>query len=157
MLFRAAGYRDLFMNSVGWLSQQELRDVYDANGNTRSANGRSFTYDFEDRIKAVNGTAVRIVYDGDGNLASKTVGGVTTWYLVDEMNPTGYSQVVEEVVNGEVQAQYTYGHTILSQRRRTAAAGWAIHYYSADGHGNIRQLTDESGVVTDTYTYDGFG
>jgi RHS repeat-associated protein len=131
-------------------------DVYDANGNTRSANGRSFTYDFEDRVRTANGGAVRIVYDGDGNLASKTVGGVTTKYLVDEMNPTGYSQVVEEIVAGEVQTQYTYGHTILSQRRRTTL-GWSVDYYSADGHGNIRQLTNESGVVTDTYTYDGFG
>ena len=131
-------------------------DVYDANGNTRSASGRSFTYDFEDRIKSADGNAIRLVYDGDGNLASKTVAGVTTRYLIDEENPTGYSQVVEELVNGEVQAQYTYGHTIVSQRRRTTI-GWAVDYYSADGHGNIRQLTNESGVVTDTYDYDGFG
>jgi len=131
-------------------------DVYDANGNTRSASGRSFTYDFEDRIKTADGGAVRVVYDGDGNLASKTVGGVTTRYLIDGENPTGYSQVVEEIVNGEVQTQYTYGHTIVSQRRRTTI-GWAVDYYSADGHGNIRQLTNESGVVTDTYDYDSFG
>jgi RHS repeat-associated protein len=131
-------------------------DVSDANGNTRSANGHSFTYDFEDRIKSADGNAVRLVYDGDGNLAAKTVGGVTTRYLIDEENPTGYSQVVEETVNGEVQRQYTYGHSIISQRRRTTS-DWAVNYYSADGHGNIRQLTDESGVVTDTYDYDAFG
>jgi len=131
-------------------------DVFDANGNTRSANGHSFTYDFEDRIRSADGGAVRIVYDGDGNLASKTAGGVTTKYLIDEENPTGYSQVVEEIVDGEVQRQYTYGHAIVSQRRRTQS-GWAVNYYTADGHGNIRQLTDESGAVTDTYDYDAFG
>jgi YD repeat-containing protein len=37
-----------------------------------------------------SGSAVSIVYDGDGNRVSKTVNGVTTQYLVDNLNPTGY-------------------------------------------------------------------
>jgi len=133
-----------------------LSDTYDANGNTRSADGKTFDYDFENRIKSANNGAVRITYDGDGNLAAKTFGGVTTRYLVDDLNPTGYSQVNEEIVNGEVQKQYTYGHTIVSQRRRLAG-GWAVSFYSMDGHGSVRQLTDQAGIVTDTYTYDAFG
>jgi hypothetical protein len=44
----------------------------------------------------MNSGAVTIVYDGDGNRVAKTVGGVTTQYLVDDLNPTGYAQVVEE-------------------------------------------------------------
>jgi RHS repeat-associated protein len=133
-----------------------LSDAYDANGNTTSADGRAFAYDFENRIKSADNGAVRITYDGDGNLAAKTVGGVTTQYLVDDVNPTGYSQVVEEIVNGQVQTQYTYGHAILSQRR-SVGGGWAVSFYSTDGHGSVRQLTDETGAVTDTYTYDAFG
>jgi RHS repeat-associated protein len=133
-----------------------LSDAYDANGNTTSADGRAFAYDFENRIKSADSGAVRITYDGDGNLAAKTVNGVTTQYLVDDLNPTGYSQVVEEIVNGQVQQQYTYGNTIISQRRRLAS-GWALNFYSTDGHGSVRQLTDETGAVTDTYTYDAFG
>ena len=131
-------------------------DSYDANGNTRVADGRSYTYDFENRIKTVNGNAVKVVYDGDGELAAKTVGGVTTRYLVDDVNPTGYSQVVEEIVNGEVQRQYTYGNSIISQRQLIGGT-WVASFYSTDGHGNVRQLTNELGVVTDTYTYDAFG
>lgn len=131
-------------------------DGYDANGNTRAAAGRTYAYDFEDRIKNADGDAVRIVYDGDGNLAAKTVGGVTTRYLIDELNPTSYSQVVEEVVGGQVQRQYTYGNTIVSQRQRIGG-NWTASFYSFDGHGSVRQLTDGSGVVTDTYTYDAFG
>ncbi len=38
-----------------------------------------------------------MVYDGDGNRVAKTVNGVTTHYLVDDLNPTGYPQVVEEL------------------------------------------------------------
>jgi len=131
-------------------------DSYDANGNTRSADGRSYTYDFENRIKTVNGGAVRVVYDGDGELAAKTAGGVTTRYLVDDENPTGYSQVVEEIVNGEVQRQYTYGNSIVSQRQ-LIGGNWVASFYNTDGHGNVRQLTNDAGVVTDTYTYDANG
>jgi hypothetical protein len=41
----------------------------------------------------MNGGAVTLLYDGDGNRVSKTVGGVTTRYLVYDLNPTGYPQV----------------------------------------------------------------
>jgi hypothetical protein len=34
------------------------------------------------------------VEDGDGNRVSETAGGVTTKYLIDSMNPTGYAQVL---------------------------------------------------------------
>ncbi len=131
-------------------------DSYDANGNTRSANGLTYNYDFEDRITSVNGSAVRITYDGDGNLASKTVGGVRTTYLVDDMNPTGLPQVVEELHNGLVERQYTYGNMIIGQRQLIGGT-WKSSFYSFDGHGSVRQLTNETGVVTDTYTYDAFG
>ena len=131
-------------------------DAYDANGNSRAASGRTYAYDFEDRIKSADGGAVRVVYDGDGNLAAKTVGGVTTRFLVDDLNPTGYPQVVEETVGGQVQRQYTYGATIVSQRQQLGGS-WSASFYTFDGHGSVRQLTDESGAVTDTYTYDAFG
>jgi RHS repeat-associated protein len=132
-------------------------EAYDANGNARSVSGRTFAYDSENRIQSANGGAVRLTYDGDGNLASKTAGGVTTRYLTDDANPTGYSQVVEEVVGGQVQRQYTYGNAIISQRRRDGNGGWYASFYSVDGHGSVRQLTDASGAVTDTYAYDAFG
>lgn len=146
----------LSATSVYDANDRLVSDAYDANGNTRSASGQTFVYDFENRIRSADNGAVRITYDGDGNLAARTVGGVTTRYLVDDLNPTGYSQVVEEIVNGQVQRQYTYGPMILSQRLRLAE-GWAARFYSADGHGSVRQLTDEAGIVTDTYTYDAFG
>ncbi len=131
-------------------------DSYDVNGNARTSNGRSYTYDFEDHVKGVNNGAVRLTYDGDGNIAAKTVGGVTTRYLVDELNPTEYSQVVEEVVDGQVVRQYTYGNAIVSQRQLIGGV-WSTSFYSFDGHSSVRQLTNESGVVTDTFTYDAFG
>ncbi len=50
--------------------------------------------------------AVTMVYDGDGNLVAETVGGVTTKYLVDTLNPTGYAQVMDELVSGSVTRTY---------------------------------------------------
>jgi hypothetical protein len=45
---------------------------------------------------------VSFVYNGDGIRVAKTAGGVTTGFLVDDRNPTGYAQVLEEVVGGAV-------------------------------------------------------
>ena len=131
-------------------------DTYDANGNTLTGSGSTFTYDFENRIKSVNGGAVTIVYDGDGNRVAKTVGGVTTHYLVDDLNPTGFAQVVEEIVGGQVQRQYTYGNTLISQNQLISGV-WTASFYGFDGHGSVRMLTDKDGVVTDTFDYDAFG
>ena len=51
----------------------------------------------------------RVAYDGDGNRVSETVGGVTTNYLVDAQNPTGYAQVVDELQGSTVTRTYSYG------------------------------------------------
>ena len=75
-------------------------DNYDSNGNTIAASGNSYGYDFESHLTSLNNGAVIYVYDGDGNRVAKTVGGVTTNYLVDANNPTGYAQVVDELQGG---------------------------------------------------------
>jgi RHS repeat-associated protein len=95
---------------------------------------------------------VTIVYDGDGNRVSKTVAGVTTDYLVDDRNLTGYAQVLEEISGGAVQRVYTYGLSRISQSQATGTS-----FYGYDGQGSVRLLTDPTGAVTDRYDYDAFG
>ena len=34
---------------------------------------------------------------------------------------------------------------------------WTASFYGYDGGGSVRQLTNASGAVTDTYAYDAFG
>jgi hypothetical protein len=71
-----------------------------------------------------------MVYDGDGNRVAKTVGGVTTQYLVDELNPTGLPQVMDEVVkSGAAQRTYLYGLRRISQ---TQVASQTISFYGYD-------------------------
>jgi len=81
---------------------------------------------------------------------------VTTRYLVDTLNPTGYAQVVEEVTAGAVTRQYTYGLQRISQTQQIANA-WTPAFYGYDGGGTVRLLTDNTGTVTDTYDYDAWG
>jgi RHS repeat-associated protein len=131
-------------------------DTHDMNGNTLSGGGLTYTYDFENRIRSSNGGTTRIVYDGDGGRVSTTVGSVTTRYLVDDLNPSGYSQVLEELVAGSVQRTYTYGNHLISQNQQRNG-GWQVSFYGYDAHGNVRFLTDGNGALTDTYTYDAFG
>jgi len=57
-------------------------DTFDNNGNTTVANSNGYAYDFENRLTSLNNGAATFVYDGDGNRVGKTVGGVTTNYLL---------------------------------------------------------------------------
>ncbi|HEX6623913.1 MAG TPA: RHS repeat-associated core domain-containing protein [Pyrinomonadaceae bacterium] len=133
-----------------------VADTSDANGNTTGAAGNTYSFDFENRLTEMNGGAVRVVHDGDGNRVSKTAGGVTVRYLIDDNNHTGYAQVAEELVGGQVQRQYTYGHDLISQNQLIGGE-WKQSFYGYDGHGSVRYLTDPAGAVTDTYDYDSFG
>ena len=81
---------------------------------------------------------------------------MTTRYLVDDLNPTGYLQVLEEVVGGAVQTRYTYGTSIVSQTRNVSSTP-ATSYYGYDAHGNITFLTDAGGRRHDSYDYDAWG
>lgn len=168
-LTRSSSVPSLPWQNFGYDANDRLTsDTYDANGNT--LNGKQGTgqamgsgYDFEDRLTSATTAAggVGIVYDGDGNRVRKTVNGVTTWYLVDDLTPTGYAQVVEEHVSSVAQPLginkvYTYGHNRISVDQVTGN-NWTVSFYGYDGHGNVRYLTDEQGEVTDTYDYDAFG
>jgi RHS repeat-associated protein len=127
-------------------------DTYDADGNTTASGANTYAYDFENHLTGENTGAVTITYDGDGNRVSKTASGVTTKYLVDDRNLTGYAQVLEEVSGGTVQRVYTYGLNRISQSQASGTS-----FYGYDGHGNVRLLTDTTGAVTDRYDYDAFG
>jgi RHS repeat-associated protein len=131
-------------------------DTYDANGNTLTSGGKTFAYDFENRLKSMNNGAVTILYDADGNRVAKTVNGATTRYLVDTLNPTGYAQVVEEVTGTTASRTYTYGLQRISQSQQINSA-WTPSFYGYDGGGTARLLTDSTGTVTDTYDYDAYG
>jgi RHS repeat-associated protein len=99
---------------------------------------------------------VSIVYDGDGNRVSETAGGITTQYLVDTVNPTGYAQVMDELQSNLVTRRYTWGLELISQVQISNQQA-TTSFYGFDGHGSVRFLTNAQGTVTDRYDYDAFG
>src|SRR5579859_5991151 len=133
------------------------RSRRDANGNIVSSGGIANVYDFENHL--IQKAGVSVVYDGDGNRVQKTVAGVTTKYLVDTQNPTGYAQVVFETLTGNTTQPfdsartYVYGLELISKYRQFVANNQGqtqISYYVYDGHGSVRALTSTTGAVTDT-------
>ena len=129
-------------------------DQYDGNGNTVLSAGVADAYDFENHL--IQKGAVTLAYDGDGNRVLETVGGVTTNYLVDTINPTGYAQVVDELVGGAVTRTYSYGLERINENQILNST-WTPSFYGYDGHGSVRQLTNAAGSITDSYDYDAFG
>jgi RHS repeat-associated protein len=144
-------------NTNDWLNT----DGYDNNGNTTNSAGTNYGYDAENRLTNVTcgSYSVTIVYNGDGQRVSKTVGSTTTLYLVDTHNLTGYAQVLEESqVNSGITnltRAYTYGLSLISQR--LLGSSGSTNFFGTDGHGSVRFLTSTNGTVSDTFTYDAFG
>jgi RHS repeat-associated protein len=133
-----------------------LSETYDGNGNVTATGGKTFSYDSQNELISANGGTVTVMYDGFGNRVSKTANGVTTKYLVDDLNPTGYTQVFDELTGSTVTRTYTYGLQRISENQVVDSV-WTPSFYGYDGFGTVRQLTNTAGAVTDTFEYDAFG
>ena len=156
-LFASSSIAGLAPVSGSFNADDELSsETYDQNGNVTASGGKTFVYNAQNQLTAMNSGAVMLVYDGDGNRVAKTVGGTTTFYLVDDLNPTGYAQVTEELTGGSVSRTYTYGLQRISEEQ-VISNTWTPSFYDYDGFGTVRQLTSLSGAVTDTYEFDAFG
>jgi len=145
-------------------------NAYDNNGNIIGSSKGEDRYDFENRLISRNNGQVNILYDGDGNRVREEISGTFTYYLVDDRNPTGYPQVIEELrknvaeqdfIIPAVERVYTYGMNLIAQtclvQNEQNESFWKSRFYGHDGHGSTRFLTDDDGVITDTYEYDAFG
>jgi len=87
----------------------------------------------------------------------KVASGVTTLYLVDTRNASGYAQVLEELTMSggptNLARAFTYGLALINQRQ----PGVVTNFYGFDGHGSVRFLLSPAGALTDTYMYDSYG
>ena len=92
---------------------------------------------------------VSFTYDAEGLRTSKTVNGKKTTFVWD-----GDQLVMELDASGKVQKRYIRGNDLIFADKGT---GTEKQYYVTDPHGNVVQLTDESGAVIKTYEYDSFG
>src|SRR5206468_620690 len=85
-----------------------------------------------------------------------TLSQETKLFLNDPNNPTGYSQVLEELtVSGtstNVDRSYTIGDDILAQN-----TGSATQHLLYDGHGSTRLLTESGGNIASRFAFDAYG
>ncbi len=148
-------------------SPQEDADLITADGQAVIGNNAD-VYDFRNKLlqrSRADGVTINCAYNADGDRIWKEVKGsdglITKFirYTVDRNNHTGYGQVVEEMdFNGELVTRYHYGHDLVAVDRFTdplVAPG--RYYYSYDGHGSVRSITNDSGAIVEEYDYDAFG
>ena len=138
--------RDLILGPNGAISGSTNPD-YDLNGNSLTdefGNPTHDLYDAENRLISRGGGQITIGYDEDGHRVFETSGGATTVFLVDDRNPTGYSQVLAEYPGGTAASSanaptvtYTYGLELIAQNR-----SGVVRFYGYDGQGSVRLLTD---------------
>ena len=102
-------------------------------------------------------TVTEYKYDDSGTRVSQTVtkDGITTvtQYLYDPQNHTGFTQVLEEVVDATLIKTYTLGHDVITQADQTNGVLHLLY----DGHGSTRAVTDVLAAVLERYSHDAYG
>lgn len=139
--------------------------TYDANGNTtsktNSSGTTSYAWDFENRLTSVTlpgqGGTVSFRYDPFGRRIQKvfTTGAnppttTTTNYLYD-----GDNEIETVDQNGGVVAKFAQGQNIDEPLAESMTGG--VDFYEQDGLGSVTSLTNGSGALAETYTFDSFG
>jgi RHS repeat-associated protein len=160
--YDAVGNRlsSLGVNSDQYNASNELTSsslgsyTYDANGNNLSApQGRSFTWDFENRLVQATNPGVGTTtfkYDPFGRRIQKAGPLGTTNFVYDS------DTLVQELdAAGGVLTKYTQALNVdqpLAEFRSEVT-----DYYQTDALGSVTSLTNGSGTVAASYTYNAFG
>lgn len=132
--------------------------AYDNDGNTTSktasGNTTGYAWDFENRLTSVtlpgSGGTVTFKYDPFGRRIYKSSSSGTSVFAYD-----GDNLIEETGSTGTVVARYLQGLNIdepLAMLRSSATS-----YYEADGLGSITSLSNSSGSIVNTYSYNSFG
>jgi RHS repeat-associated protein len=133
--------------------------TYDKNGNTKTKpDGTQYTWDIENELTQVvlpnSGGTANFKYDPFGRRIQKTFtqGSTTTTinYLYDGAN------LIEELDSGgNIVTRYTQ-EPVTDEQLSELRSG-ATNYYEADGLGSITSLSNGTGTLANTYTYDSYG
>jgi RHS repeat-associated protein len=176
----SASLGDLCALAVNSSSSRTTTDTYDANGNTTSSlitdhgslgTNASDIYSFDNKLirrTTADGKTIDLTYNPDGHRLTKfiTQNGLTqrlVHYLTDANNPTGYAQVIEEkdpleASNNQLNKVHLYGHDLISSliTDHSALITEPI-FYTYDGLGSVRSISNATGDLQETYDYDAYG
>ena len=124
---------------------------YDDAGNLLTDGAHSYTYDAENKVKTVDGTAA-YVYDGEGQRVRKLV-GENLRFVYDMQG----KEVAEfDGANGTLQKEYIYGASGLLATIAATGAN-AVQYLTADHLGSPRVVTTDWGQLVSRHDYLPFG
>lgn len=126
--------------------------TYSTRGELTGDGTWAYTYDHEKRLigASKSGVTATYAYDVLGRRSSKTVNGVTTNYVYSAQN-----LIEERDGSGAVTKRYVYEGGL--DRPVQVVIGSSVYYFTQDVLGNVTALTDASGVMVESYTYDVFG
>ena len=136
-------------------SQNQRTDLsYDANGNMTSLNGYTFGWTNR-RLTSATSTdnSISYTYNHDGIRTSKTINGITTYYVVDENNNVVKQyELVDGVETNVIEFVYdSNGSPIYFTYNN------ATYYYEKNLQGDIVAILDANGNTVVEYTYDIWG
>jgi len=132
---------------------------YDNNGNLTQKTNKTtsaftlYEYDAENKLIRVvreDGSIVNYKYDGLGRRIEKEVDSVVTQYIYDNEDI-----LLELDGANDIAARYTHGFG-FDEPLIVERSGQTF-YYHADGLGSINELTNSTGIVSQSYTYSSFG
>jgi RHS repeat-associated protein len=125
--------------------------TYDTQGNRTAstpAGGAATTLGYDQANRLTNyGTTASYTYNGDGTRTSKTVSGTATAFVYD---PNGALPLL--LADGT--DYYLYGPDGQPLEKITGTTPTYLHH---DQQGSTRLLTDTTGTIIGTYTYDPYG
>ena len=125
---------------------------YDASGNLKDDDQRTYTYDSLNRLVKVSEGGIPIAeffHDARGRRILESVDGNRTQLIHDGAN------LIAEYRNGPLFAQYVQGEGV-DQPQQIAAEG-SEHWYHTDLVGSVRLLTNQAGSGEAAYRYTPFG
>ncbi|MBU1583325.1 MAG: hypothetical protein KKE44_11385, partial [Proteobacteria bacterium] len=130
--------------------------TYDANGNMTSHNGLTLVYDWADRLVQVKaGGVVKQEYFYDAqNRRVKQKDYTTGQLITTEYVYTG-SQVIEEYKDTVLSKTFVYADYIDDPIVMTT--GSDRYYYVKDRQYAIKAVTDDAGVILESYEYSAYG
>ena len=135
--------------------------TYDANGNLTSYDGNSYEYDSDNRLKkiitaenvifnhydAVNRRIKKYIFDKSGNLLK------AVHYLYD-----GDNVLSEYDATNNEKVRYVNAGLDKPIRRTVKEEGNSTdYYYHFDAQNNVTDLSDSSGNLVESYSYDVYG
>ncbi len=145
---------DYYANNLNQYTQVGANTdfTYDTNGNLTGDGTWTFGYDREAHLISASksGTSVTYQYDTLGRRIAKNVNGTITNFVY-----SGQDLIEERDATNAVTAKYVYAGGIDNPVKVIKGAN--TYYYQQDALGNVTALTDSSGAIFETYTYDAFG